>query len=83
MYLCNKPECKHDGSAFCVASNDKYSVIDYCLYDGCILAYVLEETDTQQVFKVISLALDGSSLSEVATVMMLEKTAQLTPKAKM
>jgi len=81
MYLCNKPECKHEGSAFCVASNDKYSVIDYCLYDGCILAYVLEETDTQQVFKVISLALDGSSLSEVATVMMLEKTAQLTPKA--
>ncbi len=81
MYLCNKPECKHDGSAFCVASNDKYSIIDYCLYDDCILAYVLEETDTQQIFKVISLALDGSSLSEVATVMMLEKTAQLTPKA--
>lgn len=81
MYLCNKPECKHDGSAFCVASNDKYSIIDYCLYDDCILAYVLEETNTQQIFKVISIALDGSSLSEVASVMMLEKTAQLVPKA--
>lgn len=26
MYLCNKPECKHDGNSFCVATNDKYKI---------------------------------------------------------
>ncbi len=79
MYLCNKPECKHDGNAFCVATNDKYTVLDCCLYSNYILAYVIETTDTQQLFKVLSIAPDGSELSEVATVMALERTMQKEP----
>ena len=79
MYLCNKPECKHDGNAFCVATNDRYTVLDCCLYSNHILAYVIEVTDTQQLFKVLSIASDGSELSEVATVMALERTMQKDP----
>lgn len=81
MYLCNKPECRHDGNQFCVATNEKYRVLDYCLYGENIMVYAIDETDTKQVFQVLAVALDGSELSEVATVMELEKTAQLTPEA--
>lgn len=79
MYLCNKPECKHDGNAFCAATNDRYAVLDCCLYSNHILAYVIEVTDTQQLFKVLSIAVDGSELSEVATVMALERTMEKDP----
>ena len=39
MYLCNKPECRHDGNQFCVATNEKYRVLDYCLYGENIMVY--------------------------------------------
>ena len=60
-------------------TNDKYTVLDCCLYSNYILAYVIETTDTQQLFKVLSIAPDGSELSEVATVMALERTMQKEP----
>lgn len=77
MYLCNKPECKHDGNAFCVATNDKYRILSSCLYSERIFAYVIVETDTQYRFEVISLSLDGAEMEEVATILELEKTGQL------
>ncbi|MBE5931208.1 MAG: hypothetical protein E7268_09185 [Lachnospiraceae bacterium] len=76
MFLCNKPECKHDGNAFCVATNENYTVLNYCLYSNRIYVYAMEETDTQYHLKVLSLALDGSELNEVATVLTLEKTGR-------
>lgn len=76
MYLCNKPECRHDGNPFCVATNDKYQMLGCCLYDNSILAYVLEETQLQYLLKVFSIALDGSTMDEIATVFTLEKAGQ-------
>ncbi|MBR6535764.1 MAG: hypothetical protein IKT67_01030 [Lachnospiraceae bacterium] len=74
MFLCNKPECRHGGSEFCVATNGKYLTLSQCKYNDVILAFVLEETDTQYLFKVLSIALDGSEMDEVATVLELDKT---------
>lgn len=73
MYLCNKPECKHDGNAFCVATNDKYTVIDGGLYSGRIIANVVEETDTQYLYKLLEIAADGSAANEIVTYFTLEK----------
>ena len=77
MYLCNKPECRHDGNAFCVATNEKYMMNRLWLYSDRIFAAVVEETDTQYLYKVLTIALDGSEMSEFATYMTLEKTGQL------
>ena len=74
MYLCNKPECKHDGNAFCVATNDKYTVLGTQLYSGRIVANVVEETDTQYLYKLLDIAPDGSIANEIVTYYTLEKT---------
>ena len=74
MYLCNKPECKHDGNKFCVATNDTYRIDRVCLYGGRIFATAVEETDTEYLFKVLQIALDGSEMSEFVTYYTLAKT---------
>ncbi len=75
MYLCNKPECRHDGNPFCVATNQNYEILGCSLYNDKILAYALEEKETQYAFKLLVIALDGSAADELATVLTLEKTA--------
>ena len=75
MFLCNKPECRHDGNEFCVATNRNYLSLAHSLYNDKILKYVMEETDTRYCFKVLSIALDGSAMEEVATTMAFEKSA--------
>ncbi len=76
MFLCNKPECRHDGNDFCVATNDNYTVLNACLYSNRMYVYAMDETNTQYRLKVLSLTLDGSELSEAGTVLTLEKTGQ-------
>lgn len=76
MFLCNKPECRHDGNEFCVATNGKYLHLYECLYNDVILEYVTEETDTQYRFKVLSVALDGSAMNELATTFTFEKPVE-------
>ena len=67
MYLCNKPECRHDGNEFCAATSDKYSVAGTTLYSNALYINTIEETETSYEFKLLKAALDGSSLSEVVT----------------
>lgn len=74
MYLCNKPECRHDGNEFCVATNNKYSIERVGMYGGQIFATAIEVTDTQYRYHLLSLALDGSVLNEYVTYLTLEKT---------
>lgn len=68
MFLCNKPECKHDGNPFCVATNKNYRILDqHYIYDGRLITAVIDETDTNYEFKLMELALDGSEASEICT----------------
>jgi len=76
MYLCNKPECKHDGNSFCIATNHEYAMDRIWLYSDRLYAAVVETTETQYLLKVISMALDGAEMREVATYMTVEKTGQ-------
>ena len=74
IFLCNKPECRHDGNLFCSATNNKYDVSATFLYGDRIYAVATEETDTQYVLKLISVTLDGSELNEELPIYTLEKT---------
>lgn len=73
MYLCNKPECRHDGNEFCVATNEKYKMISFCVYDGKLIASMVEETETQYLYKLFSIAPDGSQMNELMTYFTVEK----------
>ncbi len=74
MYLCNKPECRHDGNEFCVATNEKYRFNGFCIYSGTLVAAMIEETDTQYLYKLFTIALDGSQMNELATYYTFEKS---------
>ena len=76
MYLCNKPECRHDGNTFCVATNQKYTIDRFCIYNGKIVATGVEETDTEYQYKVFTIALDGSEMNEIATYHTVVKNGQ-------
>ena len=67
ILLCNKPECKHDGNEFCVATNAKYHPIAFQAYNGSIFAtaYCLDEEKLE--FKLLCFAPDGSNLMEITT----------------
>lgn len=67
MYLCNKPECRHEGDEFCAATSDKYWVMDTVMYSGGLYITAVEKTETAFEYKLLKAALDGSSLSEVVT----------------
>ena len=45
MYLCNKPECRHDGNEFCAATSDKFNVMETVLYGGSLYINVFEVDD--------------------------------------
>ena len=77
IYLCNKPECRHDGNQFCIATNEKYRIGQTVLYGtDRIYATAIEETETQYLYKLLCVELDGSEMNEVVTFMTMEKTAQ-------
>ena len=67
MYLCNKPECRHDGNTFCIDTNQNYTIDRFCIYNGKIVATGVEETDTEYLYKVFTIALDGSEMNEIIT----------------
>lgn len=67
MYLCNKPECRHDGNEFCAATSEKYDVLSTTMYSGSLYICAVEATETAYMFKLLRASLDGSSLSEVVT----------------
>ncbi len=75
MYLCNKPECRHEGDEFCVATSDKYKVMDTAMYSGNLYISVVEETETAYEYKLLKATLDGSSLSEVVTYFSIDNVS--------
>ncbi len=67
ILLCSKPECKHDGNEYCVATNRKYHPISFQLYDGAIYMAAICDGESSYDFKLVRIALDGTSMSDVAT----------------
>lgn len=77
IYLCNKPECRHDGNEFCVATNDTYTIYEMRLYNGKLFAVATETTETQCMFKLLLIEPDGSAMEELITFMTMENTGQV------
>lgn len=77
IYLCNKPECRHDGNEFCVATNNKYVIFGMRLYNGKLFAAATETTETQCMYKLLLVEPDGSTMDELVTYMTMEKTGQV------
>lgn len=68
IVLCTKPECRHDGNEFCVATNKKYTPFAFQLYGGALYMGAICIGEDKIEVKLVRIALDGSSLSEVATI---------------
>ena len=68
IVLCNKPECKHDGNAFCVATNKKYIPGAFQLYNDRILSVATVFQEGTMEIKLLEISLDGSELTELANL---------------
>jgi len=68
ILLCNKPECRHDGNEFCVATNKKYNPFSMQYYDNALYVGAICLGENTFEIKLIKVSPDGSSLSEVATI---------------
>ena len=79
IILCNRPECKHDGNEFCVGTNKKYAPFGFQLHEGAIYMAAICDGESSHDFKLVRIALDGSSLSEVATVYSTNTAANNPP----
>ena len=75
IYLCSKPECRHDGDAFCTATSEKYHVNSACFYGDSLYLAAVEETEAEYLYKVIRVSADGSELTEVITYMTVNKAS--------
>ena len=75
IFLCSKPECRHNGDAFCTATSDKYFVDTMCMYGGELYLNVVEKTDTEYQYKLLKVAADGTKLTELVTYMTVNNTS--------
>lgn len=74
ILLCNKPECEHNGSASCTATYKKMGIINTVLYDNQLYVYAVEHSGTITSMNLYRVALDGSSIDKVGTVLEAENT---------
>lgn len=77
IYLCSKPECRHDGDAFCTATNEKYHVNSAYFYGDNLYLAVVEETEEEYLYKIIRVSADGSELTEVITYMTVNRSSTI------
>ena len=75
IYLCSKPECRHEGDAFCTATSEKYNVNSVCFYGGSLYLSVMETTESEYVYKLLRVSEDGSELTEVVTYLTVNKVS--------
>lgn len=78
IFLCSKPECRHNGDAFCTATSSKYKVDSIYFYGGSLYLNVVENTDTEYLYKLLRVSADGTELTEVVTYMTVNNTSMST-----
>lgn len=67
IFLCNKPECSHDGNEFCAASvGDRYVMYSALYKDGIYVA-ALEPEENRIDKKLFKVSLDGTKVENIAT----------------
>lgn len=67
IFLCNKPECSHDGNEFCAATaGGRYFVFCTFYGDGIYIA-AMEPEDNRIDYKLFKVSLDGTQLEHICT----------------
>lgn len=67
IFLCNKPECSHDGNEFCAATAGGRFVMYSALYEDGIYIAALERADNRIDKKLFKVSLDGTKLETICT----------------
>ena len=67
IFLCNKPECSHDGNEFCAASAGDRFVMYTALYKDGIYMAALEPEENRVDKKLFKVSLDGTKMETIAT----------------
>lgn len=78
IYLCCKPECRHNGDEFCTATSGKYNIHGSYFYDGSLYLSVVEATGEEYLFKLLRVSADGSELTEVVTFYRINTTSVMS-----
>lgn len=71
IYLCAKPECLHDGSDYCLATNADYSILRIVWYEDMLYAVAHKHTHNEEKPDAIVLLAyqpDGTGMRELATL---------------
>lgn len=67
IFLCNKPECSHDGNEFCAATAGGRYVMYTRLYKDGIYIAALEPEENRIDKKLFKVSLDGTKMETIAT----------------
>lgn len=67
IFLCNKPECSHDGNEFCAATAGGRFVMYTDMYKDGIYVAALEPEENRVDKKLFKVSLDGTKLETIAT----------------
>ena len=67
IFLCNKPECSHDGNEFCAATAGGRLVMHSVLYEDGIYIAALEAADNRVDKKLFKVSLDGTKMETICT----------------
>lgn len=70
VYLCAKPECRHDGNDYCTATKEGVIYSGNICKNGDYIYYAAEEyyeSDDTKDYKLISVKADGTEFTEVCT----------------
>ena len=67
IYLCNKPECPHDGNDFCVSTKGRMDRKTGILHGDYIYLINTEQKEEATSYKLLRADLYGSELSEICT----------------
>jgi|GEM_PF-3468793 len=71
VYLCAKPECLHDGSDFCAATNQNYEVLQIVWYENVLYGIANKTTGDSEhptEFVLLEYAPDGTGMQELAVL---------------
>lgn len=71
VYLCAKPECLHDGSDYCLATNADYTILRIIWYEDMLYAVANKQTHNEEkpgALVLLAYQPDGTGMRELATL---------------
>ena len=76
IFLCAKPECRHNGNDYCTATYRYLETTNTLMYDGAIYFLAVENDGDTVGFSLYRTAADGSSIDRVGEVFKAKNPAE-------